>query len=248
MEKKLKEEFLSQWAKYFKDSPLPIAFFFADEPGNVEVADPGKEWSCIICELAQVRKGKSLAWNEPVTRCGGARRFLGFTDGLRPNFEYFLSCGIPEKMQGERYIRTPEMAKEFIKKHLPIPSKGKYIIFKRWDLLEESDEPEAVIFFATPDVLSGLFTLSIFDEPDGNGVIAPFGSGCSATIYHPYHQNHSENPKAILGMFDPSARPCVPKDTLSFTIPMRKFEKIIGYMDETFLITETWETVKKRLG
>jgi hypothetical protein len=48
-------------------------------------------------------------------------------------------------------------------------------------------------------------------------------------------------------MFDVSARPCVPTDTLSFSIPMNKFEKMIGYMEESFLITDSWEIVRKKI-
>ena len=128
-----------------------------------------------------------------------------------------------------------------------IPANGRYIVFKRFDQLTPGDHPVAVIFFAKPDVLSGLFTLANFDQPDGNGVIAPFGSGCGAIVYQPLHQNDQENPKAILGMFDVSARPCVPKDVLSFSIPMKKFVTMVGNMDESFLVTESWNTVKKRL-
>jgi hypothetical protein len=48
-------------------------------------------------------------------------------------------------------------------------------------------------------------------------------------------------------MFDPSARPWVQKDTLTFAIPMRKFITMVNHMDQSFLITDTWDTVKKRL-
>jgi hypothetical protein len=48
-------------------------------------------------------------------------------------------------------------------------------------------------------------------------------------------------------MFDPSARPCVPKDRLSFSIPMKKFVKMVDYMDETFLITDSWKKVSERI-
>ena len=54
-------------------------------------------------------------------------------------------------------------------------------------------------------------------------------------------------PRAVLGMFDPSARPCVPQGTLSFAVPMKKFTQMIGDMDDSFLITPTWETMKKRI-
>jgi hypothetical protein len=55
------------------------------------------------------------------------------------------------------------------------------------------------------------------------------------------------HPRAIIGMFDPSARPHVPKDTLSFAVPMKKFVTMIGNMEESFLITDTWRNLQKRI-
>jgi hypothetical protein len=34
---------------------------------------------------------------------------------------------------------------------------------------------------------------------------------------------------------------------LTFAVPMQRFEKMVGYMEESFLITETWSVVKKRI-
>lgn len=96
-------------------------------------------------------------------------------------------------------------------------------------------------------LLSGLFTLANFDQADPYGVIAPFSSGCGSIIYYPRLENKSQNPKAILGMFDPSARPCVPPYYLTFAIPLKKFEKMTMHMEECFLITPTWDKIKKRL-
>jgi uncharacterized protein (DUF169 family) len=247
MDLKVKTHFLKQWEKYFGKTELPITFFYSPNLSNATIADPPKGRSCLICELAAVRKGKSVAYNKGVLRCGGARRYLGYDEGMRPDFEYFLSCGIPGKMEGERYIQTPDMVREIMKNIYTLPGEGKFTIFKRWDMLEKADEPEAVIFFAKPDVLSGLFTLANYDQVEGRGVIAPFGSGCSSIVYHPYLENRKDGAKAILGMFDPSARPCVPDNTLSLSVPMKKFVKMISFMDESFLITETWKTLRKRI-
>ena len=82
--------------------------------------------------------------------------------------------------------------------------------------MEESDQPLVIIFFAPPDVLSGLFTLANYDETESNKVIAPFGAGCGSIVYHPYHELQSKRPCAVLGMFDVSARPCVSSEVLSF--------------------------------
>ncbi len=246
MEIALKEYFITLWHKYFAEAPLPITFYYADHPSGVRLAVRPKGRSCLICELAKVRNGSSVAFNAGSIACGGASRYLGFTDKLRPGFEYFLSCG-NEQMEGERYIRTPEMVKELLKHQAHLGMENKYIIFKRWDMLTESDNPDVVIFFATPDVLSGLYTLANFDQTDPNTTITPFGAGCSSIVRHPYLESLSPNPKAIIGMFDPSARPCVPANTLSFAVPMKRFTLMIEQMEESFLITETWTAVKNRI-
>ena len=247
MDISFRNSFLEKWSKYFGDSELPITFFYVEDPGDTARANLPDGHNCIVCELGLVRKGRPLAWNVQSLGCGGARRYLGYTEQMRPNFEFFLSQGIPGELEGERYIKTPEIVKEIMAKMRCIPANGRYIIFKRFDQLTPEDDPAAVIFFAKPDVLSGLFTLANFDQPDGNGVIAPFSSGCGAMVYQAWFQGEQEHPKAILGMFDVSARPCVSRDILSFSVPMKKFKTMVGNMDESFLITETWNTVKKRL-
>jgi hypothetical protein len=187
-------------------------------------------------------------YNEASLGCGGAKRQLGYADNVMPDFEYFLSCGIPGQIEGERYIRTPEMVLELQKIQKQLPVNGKNIVFKRWDKLVETDNPEIVIFFAKPDVLSGLFTLANFDQIEPNGTFCPFGSGCGSIIYYPYLEKDAERPRAVIGMFDPSARPYVPVDMLTFSVPMVRFVKMIDYMDESFLITNSWKKVFKRLN
>ncbi len=247
MDLKLKDEFLVKWKKYFGETDLPFVFFYSKTKGDTPLFNSPPGWSCLICELAKVRKGESMAYNETNLKCGGARRYTGYSKEMRTNFEYFLSYGIPGEMEGERYLRTPEMVKKIMQEMKTIIADEQFLLFKRWDKLEEQDEPDAVIFITTPDVLSGLFTLCNFDQEDGMGVMAPFGSGCGTLINRVYFEKDKENPKAVLGMFDVSARPCVPKDTLSLAIPMKKFTRMIGYMDESFLITESWQKVQNRI-
>lgn len=114
-------------------------------------------------------------------------------------------------------------------------------------MLEEWDEPAVVIFFARPDVLSGLFTLANFDEAEPNGVFAPFAAGCGSIVHYPYLEKDSERPRAVLGMFDVSARPFVPENCLTFSVPMNKFARMIDNMEESFLITRSWAKVNKRI-
>lgn len=248
MDAAIKEKFLTLWKKYFNNAELPITFYYTDKTGQAAAVKPGSVPRCVIGALVKIKEGQSLAFDVDAVGCPGGKRYLGFAEGLMPDFEYFLSCGIPGKMEGERYKKTPEMVKEYMKRHTPVmKAPGRYIVFKRWDMLEKSDNPEVVIFFAKSDVLAGLFTLASFDEMEQYMVIAPFGSGCSTIVQYPYLEIKSPQPRAVIGMFDVSARPYVPKDMLTFAAPMSKFTKMIDNMEESFLITPSWAKVQKRI-
>jgi uncharacterized protein (DUF169 family) len=246
MDKELKDKFLLLWKRYFPDAELPITFFYATGDGGAEQAKKTKGRNCLICELAKVRNGRSLYFNADSLACGGARRYLGYTDKMRPGFEFFLSCG-NAVMEGERYLRTPEMVREFMNHQERLPIEGKNIVFKRWDNLTGTDNPDVVIFFAKPDTLSGLFTLANFDQTEPNGTFTPFAAGCGTIVHYPYLESLTGRMRAVIGMFDPSARPCVPENVLTFAVPMKRFQRMVGFMEESFLITRTWDDVIKRV-
>ena len=243
----LRDKFLTLWKKYFNNAELPIIFYYTDKETGANPSQPGALPRCIIAALANVREGKSLSVDSEAIKCFGGKRYLGFSREFTPDFEYFLSYGISGKTRGERYVKSPEMVKEITKNTPQFSAPGKFIVFKRWDKLEEADTPEVVIFFAIPDVLSGLFTLARFDETDRGAVQTPFGSGCASIIQYPYMEQASEHPKAIIGMFDPSARPFVPKDVLTLAAPMKKFIKMVDNMEESFLITDSWQKIQRRI-
>ena len=248
MDMELKERFLSLWAKHFGGAQLPICLFYSDDDSYAQYLLPVKGRMCMIGQLATVFRGQDMAFVGETIGCPGGRRYLGFTQALMPNFEFFLSCGIPGQLEGERYKKTPELVRDFMKESPVFSAPAKYAVFKRWDRLTDKELPEVVIFFSPPDVLSGLFTLSGFDEKDRNSVIAPFGAGCATIAQYPLLEAKSPEQRAVLGMFDVSARPSVPAQVLSFAAPMAKFARMIGNMDESFLITDSWAKVKSRLS
>jgi hypothetical protein len=247
MEISIKQRFSDLWTEYFPGADLPIIFFYTDREDVGEMLKPTKTHRCIIGDLAKVIRGKSLRFAIDNIGCAGGIRYLGFTKDIRPYFEYFLSCGIPGKLEGERYKKSPELVKEVMEVQPWTAAPAKYIVFKRWDKIEPEDDPAVVIFFATPDVLSGLFTLANYDSVDHEGVIAPFGAGCSSIVMSPYVELKSANPRPVIGMFDVSARPYVKPQVLTFAIPWPKFTSMVGNMKESFLITKSWAKVRKRI-
>jgi len=243
---RVKNEFIEKWQKYFGKSELPVTFYFSDGTGDAKQFRSDKLRSCFICDMAKARKGLNLYFNAGSVTCGGGKRYLGYTDKLRPGFEYFLSCG-NKNIEGERYLKSPEMVTQFLKRRKYIPVHTKNIIFKRWDKLTEKDNPEVVIFFAKPDILAGLYTLAGYDHIHEDAVITPFGAGCATIVQYPLLEKEREHPRGVIGMFDSSARPCVQPDVLTFAVPIKKFLSMMSNMDESFLITDTWKKMKKRI-
>jgi hypothetical protein len=135
-----------------------------------------------------------------------------------------------------------------MKQQAAFTAPARFIVFKRWDMIDEVDSPEVIIFFAQPDVLSGLFTLANFDEAEPNGVFAPFSAGCGSIVQYPYLEGKSRRPRGVIGMFDVSARPFVPANMLTFSAPVNKFSRMIDNMEESFLITGSWQKIQKRIG
>jgi len=248
MDIQLKKKFLELWKRYFNGAELPIVFYYSDNAGDIEIVKKPSGHACIIGVLNKVRKGRALSFNMDSIGCFGAKRYIGYDKQIMPDFEYFLSCGIPGKIEGERYKRSPEIVREIMKNMPDFDAPAKYIIFKRWDSLDKNDNPEVVIFYATADILSGLFTLAGFDETESNSVIAPFSSGCGSIVMHPYLEKDMPRPRCIIGMFDVSARPFVQSKILTFSVPMMKFERMISNMKESFLITPSWKKVRSRIA
>jgi hypothetical protein len=248
MDLELKEGFMQHWAGYFPGSELPIGFYYTDWAEPKRMAAPAKGHRCVIGDLAKVRKGRTLCLYVDTIGCFGGKRYFGFKGELTPDFEYFLSCGIPGKLEGERYKKSPQIVKELMKHQKPLKAPGEYIVFKRWDCMEEEDHPAVVIFFAPPDALSGLFTLANFEETQPNGVFAPFCAGCASIVHYPYNELQSAEPRAVLGMFDVSARPFVSSSDLTFAVPWPKFARMVDNMTESFLITRSWDKVRARMS
>jgi len=248
MDTRIKDKFSGLWKKHFNNAELPVTFYYTSEEGHAKMVDPESVPRCVIGALADVRNGNSLCFDGDSIGCPGGKRYLGFAEGIMPGFEYFLSYGIPGRLPGERYCKSPELVKKLMEQAPAFKAPGRFIVFKRWDKLEESDAPEVVIFFAEADVLAGLFTLARFDEVDRNAVSAPFGSGCSTIVQYPYLERDSDRPRGVIGMFDPSARPFIPKNVVTFSVPMNKFVGMIENMEESFLITDSWGRVQERIS
>jgi uncharacterized protein (DUF169 family) len=228
-----------------KESPLG-AYYTNDQPDGITPKEGVHQ--CMIGFLQNARKkGKTVYFDKDHFGCPGGAFWMGLREMVRPNMEFFLSCGIPGELEGERYIKTPELARKFISMQKPRPAPAPYCIFKPIEKFQEDEKPQVVVFFVPPDILAGLFTLTGYSLESIEAVNAPFGSGCSTILTYPLMEAKKEQPHAILGMFDVSARPMVEKEILTFAMPFSVFLKLLENVQGSFLETESWKKVLGRI-
>ncbi len=228
-----------------KEFPLGI-YYTNDEPDGV--TPKSGTHVCMIGLLKEARKeGKTVFFDKDHFGCPGGAYYMGFFDSPRPNIEYFLSCGIPGEMEGERYIKTPERAREYFSKMIPRRAPAAYCVFKPIDQFQNGPAPEVVVFFAPPDILSGLYTLTNYALERTDAVYAPFSSGCGTILTYPLKEAGKEQPHAILGMFDVSARPMVESEILTLAMPFPIFVRLSENVQGSFIETESWKKVLNRI-
>jgi uncharacterized protein (DUF169 family) len=120
-------------------------------------------------------------------------------------------------------------------------------VIKPVSALGSDETPELVAFFCRPEVLSGLHQLAFFMTNDPEVVVSPWSSGCGSLLAWPQKFLEQGKPRAVIGGWDPSARKFYKTDELSFTVPLEMFRKMLDRFEESFLKTETWSTVQKKI-
>jgi hypothetical protein len=247
MDAKFKDKFIDNWGKYFPGIDLPFALFYSDDERYWDDLRTQEGFGCMIAHFAPVLKGERVAFAEETIACPGGVSYSGFPIEPNPGMKHFLSCGIPGELEGLRLKKTPELVEGSFGDHTLVEASGRFLVASRLDCLETDETPEVIAWLAPPDVISALFHLAAFHSTDRSCVISPQSSGCGALINFPMAEREKEHPRAILGMFDISARPYVRKDHLSFSVPLSLFEEMASNMEESFLITESWNKVRQRL-
>lgn len=230
-------EFIERFKKAFGDAaPMPIALGYSARPAAEVKSVP----RCIIGSISKVRDGEPLTLAQENVLCGGGGLYTAFKE-MPERVPVFVS-------QVEHYKQSKEMVEDYVK-GLGIQLSGKpYLNFVRLDKLQSWDEAEAILFFATPDILSGLCTWAFYDNNAADAVTTQFASGCAAIVTFAVNENRKNGKRCFLGMFDPSARPLVPENELTFTVPMSRFKEMLRTMDDSALYQKAFSIVRKRIN
>ena len=236
--------------KAFGPKPGPRISRELEEQGQIDMQAVFNTFSCVIGNIWLARKKRCAAYiSSEAYGCPGG---VFYCSMMKPNLrfiEHYVTTGFEgTPIQGERYLPSPEAMRTFLDKVNPRKAPGKYCIFKPLSLFADSQEPEFVIFFARPEVLTGLFTQTTFTTGDVDSVASPFGAGCTNILAWPLFYREQGMEKAVLGGFDPSARKYMKTDELTFTVPLSLYRKMLEALPESmFNIGNNWDVVRKKV-
>jgi len=268
----------SKTARAVKLKYSPVALIWShDKPAGAKEFKEGK-WGCVMWHLAAAAKGKTAVVGAKTYGCWGGGVGMGFGNlyqtwpGGIECFHYFLSTGNDqwehgrqtiEKVKpwlrdesydhfvhGERYVKTPELVKKFVE-DLPITQIPEpYVVFKPLaDVDPEKETPRAVIFLADPDQLSALVVLANYAREGNENVFIPYAAGCQAIGIYPYQEAASENPRAVIGLTDLSARlnlrSQIGDNLMTLTAPWKLFREMEQNVKGSFLEMHTWKKLSE---
>lgn len=230
--------FISKYREAFGEKPeLPIVFYYSDTPAGTN----GKTGGCFFKCLYAAREGQPISLNAETIGCGGGKLYTGFAP-MPPHVPSFVS-------EKERYKASPADVTECIDKLDIRLTTRKYLNFVRIDKAESLDMIEGLLFIVTPDILSGLAAWAFFDNNSDSAVSCPFGSGCSSVVAQAVRENRLGGRRTFIGMLDPSARPYIGADELSFVIPAVRLPEMLDTIDQCCLSgTHGWTKIKERIN
>lgn len=230
--------FINNFREAFGETvELPIVFWYSD----LAVSETEKINGCFFKGFEAVRQGSPISLNANTIGCGGGKFYTGFID-MPPHIPTFVSVK-------EKYKQTPDMVLQFIKNLGVARTEKEYLNFARIDKIQSFDDIEGILFFATADILSGLATWTYFDNNSDDAITSMFASGCGAVVTQAVNENKINGRKTFLGFFDPSVRPYIEENILSFVIPLSRFKEMYHTMRKSCLFdTPAWSKIRNRIN
>ena len=229
--------FIEKYRQAFGEkAPLPIAFGYSDTPVS-EIRSVPK---CLVGSISNVRHGNSLTLSAENVICGGGGLYTAFTE-MPERVPIFVS-------EVEHYKKTKEMVVDYVRGLNIELTQKPYLNFVRIDNLKEWSDAEALLFFATPDMLAGLSSWAFYDNNSADAVVTQFSSGCASIVTRAISANKSGGRSCFIGMLDPSARPLIPENELTFTIPMCRLMEMLETMDDSSLYQKAFSALRRRIN
>ncbi len=205
-------------------------------------------FSCVIGNIWRARRKRTSAFFSAQNfGCPGGAFWLGFMKPQTETIIHYVSSGIPEQMEGERYCESPDSLRHIFETIDPPSASKPFCVFKPISQFSDDEEPILVAFFTRPEPLCALHQLAFFLTNDPEVVQSPWGAACANLVTWPMKYLKNNQTKAVLGGWDISSRKFFANDELSFTVPYIMFEQMIMRFEDSFLKNKNWSVVQKKV-
>lgn len=230
------------------EAPLGIAYTDHAPEGGLTPAVDGH--ACIINYARMARsKQKAVYFSAETQGCRGGWLYMGFLLPMPDGIAEYVTTGWPG-FQGERYLPAPDILRNIVADMDIQPAPARFCVMQPFSAFTGEQKPDLVTFFCRGEALVGLCQLAHFalSSPETHdAVVMPFGAGCSNILAWPMHYQQCSIAKAVVGGIDPSCRPFMGIDELSFTVSYAVMETMLNAVPDSFLPAKTWSGVQKRI-
>lgn len=227
------------------EEPLGVFYSNRQPPGAGPLE--GKKHNCMLKYARIARKKGQPGWvSREKPGCRGGAIYAGFAP---PNeaVARFVSIGT-DQAPGERYLPDTQSMWNFFKALEWQNAPAEFCVFKPLSQFAAEESPLVVIFFARGEQLTGLCQLAYYAFADHQAVAFPFGSGCANLLSWPLLYGRKGLNKAVVGGADPSCRPYMEIDELSFAVPPKAFQLMLEKAPGSFLAGQAWQKVRRKIA
>ena len=236
----------------------PVGIFFGNTNAACDITASPEKRNCVTPLLLSAARGKVVSMDEESCNCPGGAVGCCFGDGFtrgNPNIHKMLSQGIGEAAppqapihmkEGERLFCTEELALKW-RNDMPFSEQGyPRIVFAPESRWKDIGKPDLVLVFANADQISAMIALLGSHNGRALNAIAPFGAACHSIVYAAA-QAKTDDPMAVMGLFDISQRRSALAGYLSLTMPYAMWTDLSRDLDMSCLTTHAWKEIEKRL-
>lgn len=225
----------------------PVAVVWSDDkPDDAMEFEPGK-FGCVVSLFATAAtKGRTGVFSLEIFGCWGG----GVGEAMKqdPAGARFADT----YLHGERYVKDAEPTQQFVDDLPMMDIPTRYVVVKPLAQTETDDDIQNISYFVNPDQLSALVILANHARKGLDNVVMTYATGCQVMGILAYRELQREDPRALVGMTDISARRNVRsslgKNVMSFTAPLPLYREMEAHVAGSFLEAHVWQQLVGEQG
>ncbi|MDR3155238.1 MAG: DUF169 domain-containing protein [Deltaproteobacteria bacterium] len=231
-------------------------------------------WGCSMFLVNLAFGGNAVAFTPEFSQCPGAAIGLGLPPNPNESFPggrgalyRYMSVGnrccqegreaarrlradgvqesrVQEFLEGEGLKKSSEIVEEYYAGAPLEPPEGEVLVMRPLAPEDIERPPKVALMIADAIQLSALVVLANYESTGLDGVRIPMASACASIAAIPLREAREENPRAVVGLTDVSARRVMQRvlsrNRVSVAVPWKLYARMEENADSSFLSRAYW--------